>query len=89
MADETTTADVAEPARVVDALGMACPLPVIELAKAIGEVEVGAVVRLLADDAAAAVDVPVWCRMRRQKLLSRDERADGALVFDVRKAREV
>jgi tRNA 2-thiouridine synthesizing protein A len=49
---------------VLDCRGKRCPLPVIELARSIGDVEIGAVVRVLADDPAAAVDIPAWCRMR-------------------------
>lgn len=55
-----------EPAVTIDALGRRCPLPVIELARRIGEVPVGAVVALLSDDPAAALDIPEWCRMRGQ-----------------------
>lgn len=50
--------------KVLDCLGKRCPLPVIELARSISSVEVGDVVRVLADDPAAAVDIPAWCRMR-------------------------
>ena len=41
----------------VDCRGLACPRPVIELAKAVAAVEVGETVALVADDAAAAADV--------------------------------
>jgi cysteine desulfurase len=54
-------------ALVVDALGRRCPIPVIELAKRIGEVEPGAVVAVLSDDEAARLDVPAWCGMRGQE----------------------
>lgn len=47
----------------IDCLGQRCPLPVIELAKRIGEVGVGQTIRVLADDPAAAADIPAWCRM--------------------------
>lgn len=68
----------------VDAVGLACPRPVIELAKAVREAEVGTLVRLRADDPAADVDVPVWCRMQRQRLVTK--RSEGSvLVFDVEK----
>lgn len=73
--------------RIVDALGMPCPRPVIELANAIKQVAVGEEVRLLADDPAADVDVPVWCRMQRQQLVSQTTE-DGVLTFIVRKLRE-
>jgi TusA-related sulfurtransferase len=81
-------ADDQQDIRVVDALGMPCPKPVIELAAAVLEVPVGGRVRLLADDVAAKVDVPVWCRMQRQTLVSVE--ADGAvLTFLVEKARDL
>lgn len=73
------------PNRVIDARGLACPMPVIELAKGIEEVSTGEVVALLATDPAAGVDVPVWCRMRRQRLCHREER-DGTWVFAVERA---
>jgi tRNA 2-thiouridine synthesizing protein A len=70
----------------VDARGLSCPMPVIELAKAIRDVEVGERVRLLATDPAAKVDVPVWCRMQRQQLV-RQEEAAGVWTFDVDRVR--
>ncbi|MEX2562561.1 MAG: sulfurtransferase TusA family protein [Nitriliruptoraceae bacterium] len=60
----------------VDARGMACPLPVIELANMMDTVEVGTFVRLLATDPAAKVDVPVWCRMQRQRLVEINRTGD-------------
>jgi cysteine desulfurase len=53
-------------ALVVDQLGKRCPLPVIELAKRIGEVPPGGLVVVLADDEAARLDIPAWCEMRGQ-----------------------
>ena len=69
-----------EPALEVDATGLTCPMPVIELSTAIEQVAVGEQVRLLATDPTARVDVPVWCRMRRHRLLSLDEQ-DAGLRF--------
>jgi TusA-related sulfurtransferase len=59
----------------VDATGMSCPMPVIELARAIAGIDLGARVRLIATDPAATVDVPVWCRLQRHRLLRQDERS--------------
>ena len=70
----------------VDATGLACPLPVIELARAIDGVAVGEIVRLLATDPAARVDVPVWCRMQRQRLSAHNE-VDGTWEFLVERVR--
>lgn len=76
-----------EVSTVVDARGLACPMPVIELARAVEVEPVGAVVRLLATDPAAKVDVPVWCRMQRQGLRTAAEGEDGTWVFLVEKLR--
>lgn len=45
----------------IDALGMLCPLPVLKLRKRLKGHKSGAVVRLLADDPAAVIDVPHFC----------------------------
>lgn len=54
----------------LDCRGLLCPLPVIKLAQRIGDVPVGEIVTVLADDPAAATDIPAWCRMRSQELVS-------------------
>lgn len=72
----------------VDAVDMACPLPVIELAKAVREHAVGTVFHLRATDQAARVDVPVWCRMQRQRLVDVTDEDDGVVRFVVEKTGE-
>ncbi|MBO4258295.1 cysteine desulfurase/sulfurtransferase TusA family protein, partial [Streptomyces griseorubiginosus] len=74
----------AEGALVVDALGKLCPLPVIELAKVIGDVPVGGTVRVLADDEAARLDIPAWCAMRGQEYVG-EEPADRGSAYLVRR----
>ncbi|MEV5018278.1 cysteine desulfurase/sulfurtransferase TusA family protein [Streptomyces sp. NPDC053780] len=67
---------------VVDAIGRRCPIPVIELAKVIGDVPVGGTVRVLSDDEAARLDIPAWCEMRGQEYVGeeREERGTAYLV---------
>lgn len=67
---------------VLDCRGKRCPLPVIELARRVPDVDIGSVVRVLADDPAAAVDIPAWCRMRGQEFVGAVD--DG---YDVRRLR--
>jgi len=74
-----------QPAETLDCLGQRCPLPVIALARRLSELAPGAVIRVLADDPAAANDIPAWCRMRGQEFIG-EVRADGAPAFDVRRA---
>lgn len=66
------------PALTVDALGRRCPVPVIELAKHITDVEVGELVAVLADDEAARVDIPVWCRMKGHEYVGTEPAERGA-----------
>ena len=75
------------PDLVVDCRGMRCPLPVIELARRISEVPVGAVVAVVADDPAAAADVPAWCRLRGHSYLGLGDPVDGAAAYLVRRLR--
>ncbi|WP_431044834.1 cysteine desulfurase/sulfurtransferase TusA family protein [Streptomyces sp. P1-3] len=81
----STSASVADvPELVVDSLGKRCPLPVIELAKVIGDVPVGGVVTVLADDEAARLDIPAWCAMRGHDYLG-ERPAEGGTAYRVRR----
>ncbi|KAB1911756.1 sulfurtransferase TusA family protein [Micromonospora sp. AMSO31t] len=73
-----------EPDEVLDCRGQRCPLPVINLARRLPELPVGAVIRVLADDPAAAVDIPAWCRMRGQEFVA--AHPDGGPGYDVRRS---
>ncbi len=65
----------------LDCLGQRCPLPVIALARRLPEAGVGEVVRVLADDPAAANDIPAWCRMRGQEFVG----SPAPDAYDVRR----
>jgi tRNA 2-thiouridine synthesizing protein A len=70
------------PDDVLDCRGQRCPLPVIALARRLPQLPVGTVLRVLADDPAAANDVPAWCRLRGQEYLGRA----GPDAYDVRRS---
>ncbi|MFF7562826.1 cysteine desulfurase/sulfurtransferase TusA family protein [Streptomyces pseudovenezuelae] len=80
----TPSAVAHEDSLVVDALGKRCPIPVIELAKVIGDVPVGGTVRVLSDDEAARLDIPAWCEMREQEYVG-EEPADRGCAYVVRR----
>jgi len=69
----------------LDCRGMPCPRPIIELARAIAGVAVGDIVAVTADDAAAAVDVQAWCRMRGQEYAGSESAPDGVPTYLVRR----
>jgi tRNA 2-thiouridine synthesizing protein A len=70
-------------AELLDCRGQRCPLPVIALARRLPELPVGAVLRVLADDPAAAGDIVAWCRMRGHEFVGSPAEA----TFDVRRLR--
>ncbi|MFI0911048.1 cysteine desulfurase/sulfurtransferase TusA family protein [Streptomyces abikoensis] len=69
---------------VLDSLGKRCPIPVIELAKVIGDVPVGGVVTVLSDDEAARLDIPAWCEMRGQEYVG-ERAAERGVAYRVRR----
>lgn len=84
------TAQPAEPAEpaapaVLDCRGRRCPLPVIELARLIGSVPLGGSIVVVADDPAARLDIPAWCRMRGQEYLGESPAPDGVPGYRVRR----
>jgi tRNA 2-thiouridine synthesizing protein A len=66
---------------VLDCRGQRCPLPIIALARKLPDVPIGEIVRVLADDPAAANDVPAWCRMKGQQYLGEATKGE----FDVKR----
>ncbi len=73
------------PALELDCREMSCPLPVVELARALPRVAVGEVVAVVATDPAARHDVPAWCRMRAQEYVGEDTAEDGVSRYAVRR----
>ncbi|MBE1282179.1 MAG: preprotein translocase subunit TatB [Rhodobacteraceae bacterium] len=68
----------------VDALGMLCPLPVLKARKRLKSLQNGAVLKLLADDPAAVIDVPHFCAEAGHVLLDQSTEDDHQ-VYLIRK----
>lgn len=68
---------------LVDARGHHCPVPTLRLRRAL-EGAGGRVVRLLADDPMARIDVPHFVREAGAELVESTE-SDGVLTFRVRR----
>ena len=71
--------------RVLDCRGRRCPLPVIELARALPGVAVGDMLTVVADDPAARHEVPAWCRLRAQEYVGADASDDGVPRYTIRR----
>ncbi len=70
------------PAILVDARGHRCPVPTLRLRRALERAAPGQIVRLLADDPMARIDVPHFAAGEGLRLVS--SAADGeTLTFEV------
>ncbi len=57
----------------LDATGLLCPLPVLKARKRLLALPVGAVLRVVADDPAALVDVPHFCAEQGHALIGQED----------------
>jgi tRNA 2-thiouridine synthesizing protein A len=61
-------------------------MPVVKTAKAIKEVEVGQILKLIATDPGAPPDMEAWCRQTGHEMVSQ-ERDAGKFVFYLRRTK--
>ncbi|SFR51290.1 sulfurtransferase TusA family protein [Litoreibacter janthinus] len=68
----------------LDALGLLCPLPVLKARKRLQALSSGQVLRVLADDPAALIDMPHFCAEAGHELVSVAD-ADAHQIYHLRK----
>ena len=71
-------------AKVLDAKGLACPMPIVKTKKAINELEVGKILEIHATDKGAKSDLAAWAKSGGHELL-KDLEDDGVLKFWIKK----
>lgn len=64
------------PRNELNLTGLRCPLPIVELNRAIKQMSLGEELQVIASDPAFPLDVEAWCRRTGQLLLSLQEQ-DG------------
>lgn len=79
-----TEALAGAPAKVLDLKGLLCPIPVVKMAKAIKEVEVGQMIEAFATDPGVTADIPAWARSTGHELVVL-EKQNGQFRFVVRR----
>jgi TusA-related sulfurtransferase len=73
--------------QILDCRGQLCPMPVVRVGRAMSTLQPGQVLKVLATDRGAAVDVPAWADDTGNVLLRQDEE-NGHLVFYVQRGDE-
>jgi tRNA 2-thiouridine synthesizing protein A len=66
---------------VLDSTGLLCPLPVLKIRKKLKEMQKGSVLRVIADDPAAIIDIPHYCHESGNKILKQDVGEDGQIYL--------
>ncbi|SFR38428.1 tRNA 2-thiouridine synthesizing protein A [Yoonia tamlensis] len=69
----------------IDARGLLCPLPVLKARKRLQALLSGQVLRMIADDPAAIIDVPHFCAEAGHQLIASEDITDGQ-AYLIRKA---
>jgi tRNA 2-thiouridine synthesizing protein A len=70
---------------ILDCRGRRCPLPILDLARHIGNVPVGDTITVEANDPAARPDISAWCRLRGHENVAQTVAADGTPGYVVRR----
>jgi len=68
---------------LIDGGDRACGELLMTLVEPMRRLEAGAVVRLVATDPAAPLDIPAWCHLTRHTYLGRGRQPDGRPHYDV------
>ncbi len=68
----------------LDFKGLLCPMPVVKIAQAIKQVQVGETVEAVATDPGVMADIPAWARTSGNELVSL-EKQDKVFKFIVKR----
>jgi tRNA 2-thiouridine synthesizing protein A len=64
--------------KTLDASGMRCPMPVLEMKKLVSQIKVGEVIKVIATDVGTKKDFPAWAERTGNQILEMKE--DGTKI---------
>lgn len=76
--------DVIKADRILDCTGLLCPLPVVKTSKAIKDLEIGQVLKMIATDPGSPPDMEAWTRQTGNELLLSTQE-EGKFVFYIKR----
>ncbi|WP_144463496.1 sulfurtransferase TusA family protein [Siminovitchia fortis] len=74
-----------EVTKLLDAKGLACPMPIVRAKKAINELESGQILEIHATDKGSKSDLTAWAKSTGNEML-KDEEENGVFKFWIKKA---
>ena len=72
---------VISPDAVLDCSGMLCPVPVIKTSKAIKQIEVGQVLKMISTDPGAPPDMNAWTKQTGHEMIESHQEDDLYIFF--------
>lgn len=77
--------DSITPDQTLDAKGLSCPMPLLKLKKAMGQVGAGQILEVMGTDPGSKNDMPAWCEREGHEFLGiKDD--DGFFRVFIKKA---
>ena len=70
--------------KLLDAQGLACPMPIVKTKKAMNDMEIGQVLEIHATDKGAQADLAAWSRSGGHELVQSTEE-NGVFKFWIKK----
>jgi TusA-related sulfurtransferase len=70
----------------LDFKGLLCPMPVVKIAQAIKQVQIGELIEAVATDPGVMADIPAWTRSTGHELVSL-EKLDKVFKFVVKRVK--
>jgi tRNA 2-thiouridine synthesizing protein A len=74
------------PDLTLDCSGLSCPMPIIKTSKAIKQIEVGQVLKVISTDSGSMPDMEAWARQTGHELLDAHQE-NGKFVFHFRRSK--
>jgi len=71
----------------LDMRGLLCPMPVVKIAQAIKDVEVGELIEATATDPGVLADIPAWARSSGNDLVVMEKLDNKEIRFVVRRVK--
>ena len=68
----------------IDTSGLNCPLPLLRTKRALSKMKAGEILRVIATDIGAFIDIPVYCSISQNILIHTTETEDN-LIFIIKK----